>query len=65
MIETKLHPADDLFAWMVYQVSSMNPRNVGKTSFVEIKQKLHELYLRGYEDGQENEHGENRRSLGK
>ena len=47
--ETKLHPADELFAWLVIQIAKMSPRKPEKTSFLVIKKRLHELYDKGYE----------------
>jgi len=67
MIETDLSPADALFCWLVTKVTDC--RSLEKVSFIEIKDKLHELYNSAYEDGyrrgQEDEHEESRRPLGK
>lgn len=68
MTQQKLHPAEELFGWLIVQVGIMH-RNFEKSSYIEVRQKLHELYdtayKLGYEQGQEDEHGESRRPLGK
>jgi hypothetical protein len=45
---TKPHPADELFAWLVVQIAKMSPRKPEKTSFLVIKERLYELYNKGY-----------------
>lgn len=60
--QKELHPADELHVWLVMRIT-----DGVRIPLAKLKEKLHELYdtayKLGYEQGQEDEHGESRKPL--
>lgn len=50
---TKMHPVDELFCWLVIKITDGQPRTPKDIHLSEVKEKLHQLYDRAFEAGQE------------